>query len=89
MKKRESIHAKCLAVGETPEGREVICRRSKGHTSSFTPDRRLHWDLDAEHFWAEPGDGPAQDAAALAGDQQKVAADFDRALGKLLKDERG
>lgn len=47
-----AIHAKCLAVS-FEDGRTLICGKSKGHTASQLPERREHFDPDADERWSD------------------------------------
>ena len=44
MKKIET-HTRCLSLDKTPDGRQLMCWRSHGHTGRhFDPDQYVWWD---------------------------------------------
>jgi len=51
---RESIHARCGAVGADDDGWRTICHKSDGHEYSRVPERRRHCDPGREYYWTDP-----------------------------------
>ena len=49
-RKLTSAHAQCFAV-TTRDGRELICRKSKGHDLKIPASKREHYDPSAGKRW--------------------------------------
>lgn len=49
-KPKPNIHAKCCAVS-VDAGRTLVCWKSPEHIKSANPERRKHYDPDAERHW--------------------------------------